>query len=221
MGRHSRRARLHAAVVRVSRSRFGARRARGTRRRALGADARRPGRARRARAHAVLRDRRPRAEARRRARFADIRVRRRRAVQARDADPRGRARLEGLLPGVPPGRERSRGRRLAAREARRMKLVTFGDEPRIGVLDGEEIAVLDVPTMREYFERGGADETGERVAIEETRLRAPIIPKKLLHTAGNFREHEEESKRVEWSHEIAPWIVFFQNVDAIVGPDEP
>src|SRR5213079_244146 len=31
----------------------------------------------------------------------------------------------------------------------------------------------------------------------------------------------EESKRVGWSHEIAPWIVFFQNVDAIVGPDEP
>ena len=24
----------------------------------------------------------------------------------------------------------------------------------------------------------------------------------------------------DWSHEIAPWIVFFQNVDAIVGPDE-
>ena len=49
----------------------------------------------------------------------------------------------------------------------------------------------------------------------------PIIPKKLIHTAGNFREHEEESKQVGWSHEIAPWIVFFQNVDAIVGPDEP
>ena len=28
-------------------------------------------------------------------------------------------------------------------------------------------------------------------------------------------------KKVDWSHEIAPWIVFFQNVDAIVGPDEP
>jgi 2-keto-4-pentenoate hydratase/2-oxohepta-3-ene-1,7-dioic acid hydratase in catechol pathway len=47
------------------------------------------------------------------------------------------------------------------------------------------------------------------------------VPKKFFHTAGNFREHEEESKRVAWSHEIAPWIVFFQNVDAIVGPDEP
>src|ERR671923_3043079 len=103
-----------------------------------------------------------------------------------------------------------------------MKLVTFGEgEGRVGLLDGDEIAVLDAPTMREYFERGGAEETGERVALAQTRLRAPIIPKKLIHTAGNFREHEEESKRVGWSHEIAPWIVFFQNVDAIVGPDEP
>ena len=47
------------------------------------------------------------------------------------------------------------------------------------------------------------------------------MPKKFFHTAGNFREHEDESKNVDWSHEIAPWIVFFQNVDAIVGPDEP
>jgi 2-keto-4-pentenoate hydratase/2-oxohepta-3-ene-1,7-dioic acid hydratase in catechol pathway len=102
-----------------------------------------------------------------------------------------------------------------------VKLVTFGDEPRVGALAGEEIAVLDVPTMREYFERGGAAETGERVSVADTRLRAPIVPKKLMHTAGNFREHEEESKRVGWSHEIAPWIVFFQNVDAIVGPEDP
>jgi 2-keto-4-pentenoate hydratase/2-oxohepta-3-ene-1,7-dioic acid hydratase in catechol pathway len=47
------------------------------------------------------------------------------------------------------------------------------------------------------------------------------VPKKFFHTAGNFREHEDESKRVGWSHAIAPWIVFFQNVDAIVGPDYP
>ena len=103
-----------------------------------------------------------------------------------------------------------------------MKLVTFGEgQGHVGVLDGDEIAVLDVATMREWFERGGADETGERVALAETRLRAPIVPKKFFHTAGNFREHEEESKNVDWSHDIAPWINFFQNVDAIVGPDEP
>jgi 2-keto-4-pentenoate hydratase/2-oxohepta-3-ene-1,7-dioic acid hydratase in catechol pathway len=101
-----------------------------------------------------------------------------------------------------------------------MKLVTY-DEGNVGYVDGEEIVRLDVPTMREWFERGGADETGERVPLADVRLRAPIVPKKFFHTAGNFREHEEESKRVDWSHEIAPWIVFFQNVDAIVGPDEP
>ncbi len=103
-----------------------------------------------------------------------------------------------------------------------MRLVTFGEgDGRVGVLDGEEITVLDVVTMREYFQRGGADETGERVALAETRLRAPIVPKKLFHTAGNFREHKTESENVDWSHDIAPWINFFQNVDAIVGPDEP
>ncbi|MBX5473897.1 MAG: fumarylacetoacetate hydrolase family protein [Thermoleophilia bacterium] len=101
-----------------------------------------------------------------------------------------------------------------------MKLVTY-DDGKVGRIEGEEIVRLDVPTMREYFERGGADDTAERTPLAEARLRAPIVPKKFFHTSGNFREHEDESKRVNWSHEIAPWIVFFQNVDAIVGPDEP
>ncbi|HEX2044649.1 MAG TPA: fumarylacetoacetate hydrolase family protein [Gaiellaceae bacterium] len=101
-----------------------------------------------------------------------------------------------------------------------MRLVTF-DGGRVGLVDGDEVAVLDVPDMRTYFERGGAEETGERAPLADVRLQAPIVPKKFFHTAGNFREHEEESKQVGWSHKIAPWIVFFQNVDAIVGPDEP
>jgi 2-keto-4-pentenoate hydratase/2-oxohepta-3-ene-1,7-dioic acid hydratase in catechol pathway len=102
-----------------------------------------------------------------------------------------------------------------------MKLVTF-DDGRVGGLEDGRVVELGVDSMRDYFERGGAVEpTGAEHALEDVRLRAPIVPKKLIHTAGNFREHEEESKRVGWSHEIAPWIVFLQNVDAIVGPDEP
>jgi 2-keto-4-pentenoate hydratase/2-oxohepta-3-ene-1,7-dioic acid hydratase in catechol pathway len=101
-----------------------------------------------------------------------------------------------------------------------MKLVTF-DGGRVGEVRGDQVAELDVTSMRAYFEQGGAQPTGTRHPLSEVKLQAPIIPKKFLHTAGNFREHEEESKRVGWSHEIAPWIVFFQNVDAIVGPDEP
>ena len=101
-----------------------------------------------------------------------------------------------------------------------MKLVTY-DDGKVGRIDGDEIVRLDVPDMRTYFERGGAEDAGERIPLDRARLRAPIVPKKFFHTSGNFREHEDESKRVDWSHEIAPWIVFFQNVDAIVGPDEP
>jgi 2-keto-4-pentenoate hydratase/2-oxohepta-3-ene-1,7-dioic acid hydratase in catechol pathway len=99
--------------------------------------------------------------------------------------------------------------------------VTF-DDGRVGELRDDTVVELDVTSMREYFERGGdVRPTGQEIALEAVKLRAPIIPKKFFHTAGNFREHEEESKQVGWTHEIAPWIVFFQNVDAIVGPDEP
>jgi 2-keto-4-pentenoate hydratase/2-oxohepta-3-ene-1,7-dioic acid hydratase in catechol pathway len=102
-----------------------------------------------------------------------------------------------------------------------VKLVTF-DDGKVGELRDGRVLELDVPSMRAYFEQGGtAAPTGREHDLGDVTLRAPIVPKKFIHTAGNFREHEEESKRVGWSHEIAPWIVFFQNVDAIIGPDEP
>jgi 2-keto-4-pentenoate hydratase/2-oxohepta-3-ene-1,7-dioic acid hydratase in catechol pathway len=108
-----------------------------------------------------------------------------------------------------------------------VKLVTFETADgarRPGLLDGETIRVFDLPDMRALFERGldpAAAVGDEEVALADVKLCAPIIPKKFFHTSGNFREHEDESKVVGWSHEIAPWIVFFQNVDAIIGPDEP
>jgi 2-keto-4-pentenoate hydratase/2-oxohepta-3-ene-1,7-dioic acid hydratase in catechol pathway len=63
---------------------------------------------------------------------------------------------------------------------------------------------------------------GERLVfpLVDVRLKAPIIPKKFFHTAGNFREHHEEATKAGFSHPVMPWIVFFQNVDAIIGPDE-
>jgi len=52
-------------------------------------------------------------------------------------------------------------------------------------------------------------------------LKAPIVPRKFFHTAGNFREHHEEATKAGFSHPVLPWIVFFQNVDAIIGHEEP
>jgi 2-keto-4-pentenoate hydratase/2-oxohepta-3-ene-1,7-dioic acid hydratase in catechol pathway len=101
-----------------------------------------------------------------------------------------------------------------------MKLVTFDDD-RVGYLDGEEIVELAATSMREYFERGGdVEETGTRVALSDATLRAPIVPKKFFHTAGNFADHHKELQAVDWSHPVHKGIVFFQNVDAIIGPDE-
>ncbi len=64
---------------------------------------------------------------------------------------------------------------------------------------------------------------GEPVSyrLGEVRLKAPIVPKKFFHTAGNFREHHEEATKAGFSHPVMPWIVFFQNVDAIIGHEEP
>jgi len=101
-----------------------------------------------------------------------------------------------------------------------MKLVTF-DDGRVGRLDGDTVIELACGSTREFFQRGGAvEETGERLALSAVRLRAPIVPKKFFHTAGNFTEHHTELQAVNWSHPVHKGIVFFQNVDAIIGPED-
>src|SRR6266404_2121075 len=67
-----------------------------------------------------------------------------------------------------------------------------------------------------------AGPNGEAILIrrDAVRIKAPIVPKKFFHTAGNFREHDTEAQRAGFSHPVLPWIVFFQNVDAIIGPED-
>src|SRR5580658_3841690 len=98
------------------------------------------------------------------------------------------------------------------------------------------------PDMRRLFEGGDRSLDAARAAIDyvsaqkpdagvdgepifyqraDARIKAPIVPKKFFHTAGNFREHHHEAEKAGFSHPVLPWIVFFQNVDAIIGPDEP
>jgi 2-keto-4-pentenoate hydratase/2-oxohepta-3-ene-1,7-dioic acid hydratase in catechol pathway len=74
--------------------------------------------------------------------------------------------------------------------------------------------------MKEESEIRGA--SGEPIFFrrDAVKIKAPISPKKFFHTAGNFREHHEEAQKSGFSHPVLPWIVFFQNVDAIIGPDE-
>jgi 2-keto-4-pentenoate hydratase/2-oxohepta-3-ene-1,7-dioic acid hydratase in catechol pathway len=107
-----------------------------------------------------------------------------------------------------------------------MKLVTFTDgqdnASRVGRIADDQVIELDAASTREFFERDKqVPETGRRYPLAGVRLRAPIVPKKFFHTAGNFREHHEDLARVNWSHPVNKGIVFFQNVDAIIGPGDP
>jgi 2-keto-4-pentenoate hydratase/2-oxohepta-3-ene-1,7-dioic acid hydratase in catechol pathway len=111
-----------------------------------------------------------------------------------------------------------------------MKLATFTRDGlrRVGIVEGDSVAVVDIADMRALFDLGGklADEadrrrTGQRYALSSVKLEAPIIPKKIFHTAGNYAEHAAEGKRALWDGEIHPWIVFFLNPDSIIGPDDP
>ena len=78
----------------------------------------------------------------------------------------------------------------------------------------------------EFASRQGGMATGFEPALlsyaaSEVKIHAPIVPRKFFHTAGNFREHHEEASKAGFSHPVLPWIVFFQNIDAIIGPDDP
>jgi len=111
-----------------------------------------------------------------------------------------------------------------------MKLVTVsaGGETFVGAIEGTDVVVLDVPGMRELFALGHPVQvhaeqrkTKRRFPLSEVKLRAPIIPKKIFHTAGNYAEHAQEGDRANWVAAIKPWIMFFQNPDAIIGPEDP
>ncbi|MFO1414300.1 MAG: fumarylacetoacetate hydrolase family protein [Burkholderiales bacterium] len=111
-----------------------------------------------------------------------------------------------------------------------MKLATFSMDGNrhVGIVEGDNVTVVDVADMRRLFELGGCEvaaeanrrRTKQSYALAAVKLEAPIIPKKIFHTAGNYAEHAQEGDRSNWVAAIKPWIMFFQNPDAIIGPDD-
>ena len=66
--------------------------------------------------------------------------------------------------------------------------------------------------------------SGARVTFRqsEVRLKAPIPrPPKIIHTAGNFREHAEEAEKAGWPFPIPQWISFLKSPSAVIGPFDP
>jgi len=114
---------------------------------------------------------------------------------------------------------RVRGERVKARHLRGGR-----GARRPGVIDGEQVAPIELPDLRTLFEQGidPADAPLSKARHDLARCACThrSFPESSSHS-GNFREPRGRVQGRNWSHEIAPWIVFSQNVDAIIGPDEP
>jgi len=73
------------------------------------------------------------------------------------------------------------------------------------------------PNMLALFEGGDTSLEAAQTAFGHAQNEGDHV----TGVHGNFREHHEEATKAGFSHPVMPWIVFFQNVDAIIGHEEP
>lgn len=96
-----------------------------------------------------------------------------------------------------------------------MQIARFlhGDDPRYGVVDGEELVVLRSDPLFDSY-----DTTGERVPLEGARLLSPVIPRsKVVGIGRNYAAHAAEK-----GNEVPTTpLVFLKPNTAVIGPDDP
>ncbi|MDO3697499.1 fumarylacetoacetate hydrolase family protein, partial [Curtobacterium flaccumfaciens] len=97
-----------------------------------------------------------------------------------------------------------------------MKIARFsskGEDPRYGILDERALVVLAGDPMYQGFET-----TGERVALADAKLLAPVIPRsKVIGVGLNYSEHASEMDERAGDDPV----VFLKPNTSVIGPDEP
>ncbi|OII00828.1 2-hydroxyhepta-2,4-diene-1,7-dioate isomerase [Curtobacterium sp. MCBA15_007] len=97
-----------------------------------------------------------------------------------------------------------------------MKIARFsskGEDPRYGILDERHLVVLAGDPMYQGFET-----TGERVALADAKLLAPVIPRsKVIGVGLNYSEHASEINERAGDDPV----VFLKPNTSVIGPDEP
>lgn len=91
-----------------------------------------------------------------------------------------------------------------------MKVARFsnGAEPRFGIVDGPELAVLKGHPLV-----AGYQTTNERIPLKEVKLLAPTIPSKIVCIGKNFADHAAE---IGEEVTVEP-LIFFKPSSAIIG----
>ena len=100
-----------------------------------------------------------------------------------------------------------------------MRVARFstGDaDPRYGIVDGEDLVVLKGhPLVHGY------DSTGERVALDDARLLAPVIPSKVVCVGLNYADHKQDMEKQGVDDENDHPLIFLKPNTSIVGPGDP
>jgi 2-keto-4-pentenoate hydratase/2-oxohepta-3-ene-1,7-dioic acid hydratase in catechol pathway len=94
-----------------------------------------------------------------------------------------------------------------------MRIVRYSHDGQMsfGVLEGETIAAI-TPHPFAPFEY-----SGERLAPDDVRLLAPVLPTKVVAVGKNYADHAEEM-----GDEVPDEpIIFLKPSTAVVGPDDP
>ena len=93
------------------------------------------------------------------------------------------------------------------------RIVRFAHEgsPRYGVLEGEEVAVIEPHPFAAH------GPTGERVPLEGLTLLAPVIPSKIVCVGKNYADHAAEMD----SDVPAEPLLFLKPSSSVIGPNEP
>ena len=84
-------------------------------------------------------------------------------------------------------------------------------EPAYGVVEGDEVAVIEPHPFSPYRP------TGRRLPIEGLRLLAPVIPSKIVAVGRNYADHA-----AELGNEVpSELMLFLKPSTAVIGPGEP
>ena len=95
----------------------------------------------------------------------------------------------------------------------RIARFTTGEDPRFGVVEGEELAVVSGDPLYTPL-----NFTGERVPLETVRLLAPVIPRsKVIGVGKNYADHAREMG----GEAPAQPLLFLKPNISVVGPDVP
>ena len=109
-----------------------------------------------------------------------------------------------------------------------MRLVSFSDgagADGVGRIDGDEVAPLAASSMIEWLSGTGHDETGERHALADVTLLAPVPAPPSVRDFFAFEGHVATGWRLRGGDIPDAWyeapVFYFSNPASVRGPGEP